>query len=92
MPGLHSCSDIDYQPDVEDSEGVMVQVEGRFFPLRLWRITTEYTDAPGARVIHLLDCPIFRTRSSDSPYPPDMATVDAAYFYSAWNQGIAAVR
>jgi len=60
--------------------------------MRMWRIVTEYTDAPGARVIHVLDCPIFRTRTSASPYPPDMATVEAAYFYSAWNQGIAAVR
>ena len=43
-------------------------------------------------LLQVLDCPIFRTRTSASPYPPDMATVEAAYFYSAWNQGIAAVR
>ncbi|KAJ3045031.1 Cell wall alpha-1,3-glucan synthase ags1 [Rhizophlyctis rosea] len=75
--------DIEYGEGGEPEDPIEVTILGRSY-----LVGVELLEVNRLTYV-LLDAPIFRSRTSQEPYPPRMDDLPSAVFYSAWNQCIA---
>lgn len=72
-------------PQAQEQEPVIITLLDRNY-----RVDVQMLQCGNIKYI-LLEAPIFRSRSPSEPYPSRMDDLEAATFYSCWNQCIASI-